>query len=526
MSEPQRAQERPIVVHGPITGDPARTIDVVRPAPTVTATAGLATATFEQPPVAPVPVSVAPTERVLGLDAFRGALILAMNFAFTIPGWGPFPGWMYHMQVPPSPDGAYVALAGITWRDMLFALFVFTMAAALPVVMSARLAKGKPYPEILWIAVRRAFLLTVFALLIGHVNPYWTEDYTRRGNVMAIAGLLVAFALFVQPPRAMGPAGAKWLRRLAWTAAGATLFVLPLAYGKTFDPQRKDGIIAAVAFCTVAATALWLLTRKRLGLRLGVFAAIVAGRWLAPIVPGLAEVWYARPFPWFYEPWYLELLLIAIAGTIAGDLVVRLTRSRSVVADARAAWSGARQVAIALLGASVPVTLTVGLYERRHPTATLVAVVVTCGALLLLTRGAASGRERVVARLCAWASLWLVTGMLAEPLEGGIRKDPQTLGYLLLMSGVATAGLASMLLLLDGFPRVGRRLRPLALVGQNALFAYVVYMLGIGHVLWLAGAGRAFTDTWPMALARSVLLTTITGVIVWLSTRRRLVWKT
>jgi len=525
VSERQRMeQETPIVVHGPITGDPARVAGVVRPAPTASTSNAFGLAVLEQPAIA-APVSVAPAGRVEGLDAFRGLLILAMNFAFTIPSWGPFPAWMYHMQVPPSPTGDYVAIAGLTWRDMLFPMFVFSMAAALPVVMGRRLAKGMPYPEIVWIAARRAFLLTVFALLIGHVNPYWTQDDTRRGNLIAIAGLLVAFALLVQPPRALGPVARRWLRRSAWLAVLATLFLLPLTYGRAFDPARKDGVIAAVAFCTIAATVLWLLTRERLGVRLGVFVAIIAGRALAPHVPWLAELWYARPFPWFYEPWYVELLLIAIPGTIAGDLVGRMARTSSDPMPRRG-WPATRVVAIATLALSPLLTLNVGLFRRQYAAETALVIAVTCAALLFLTRKAAAPRERLLARLFSWGALWLVVGMLVEPLEGGIKKDPQTLGYLLVMSGVATMALGGTLVIMEAFGAARRRFAPLVLVGQNALFGYVLFMLGIGHLLWLADAGRAFTATWEQAAARSVVLTVVVGGIVWAATKRRLIWKT
>ena len=551
MTAPRRGgDEQPIVIHGPLTGDAERVgeyprslpemapevvadTDVVGPlilTPNVESPARAGRVSLPEPETEPASratpaVSIAPTERVFGLDVFRGLLLLAMNFTFTIPPWGPFPKWMYHTQVPPSPTREYVAVAGLTWQDLLFAMFVFTMAAAIPIAMSGRLARGKPYPDIVLQSIRRGALLLVFALLIGHVNPYWTQDETKRGNILALAGLIVSIAVFVQPPATWKPAIARAVRYAGWAGLAALLFVIPaLVYGQGFSTERRDYIMAALAFATVAGTALWLLTRRNVWLRVGIFGLIVAGRMLAPHVPALGDIWYANPAPAVYQPWYLDLLLVIIPGTIAGDLIWRWMQKRKAGTGVRS-WSTRRLAVLAAIGWSFIPILCVGLYERRYPLGTTVVVVATCAAMLALVRGATTERDRVLARMFGWASLCLVAGMLVEPLEGGIKKDPQTLGFLLLMAGCAMAALGGLMILSDVF-RSGRRvLRPAALIGQNALFAYVIIMLGFEHVLWLTGIGDSFTSTWQAATVRSFVLTGLAGALVWYATRKRLILK-
>lgn len=549
MTAPRR-DDQPIVVHGPLTGDAQRIVeyprslpeiapdvvaltDVVGPliptrqteAPSAVATEQLSDPRTEHPTRTAPAVSIAPAERVFGLDVFRGVLLLAMNFTFTIPPWGPFAKWMYHTQVPPSATREYVGVAGLTWQDFLFAMFVFTMAAAIPIAMGGRLARGKPYPDIVFQSIRRGALLLVFALLIGHVNPYWTQDYTKRGNVLALVGLLVSVAVFVQPPATWKPSIARAVRYAGWAGVAALLFLIPpLVYGQTFSTDRRDYIMAALAFATVAGTAVWLLTRQNVWLRVGIFGFIVAGRALAPHVPALGDVWYANPAPAVYQPWYLELLLVIIPGTMAGDLIWRWMQRPKVTTTVRS-WSTQRLALLAALGWSFIPILCVGLYERRYPVQTTVVVIVACAALLALVRRAATERDRVLARMFGWASLCLVSGMLVEPLEGGIKKDPQTLGFLLLMAGCAMAALGGLMILSDVF-RAGRRaLRPAALIGQNALLAYVIVMLGFEHVLWLTGIGDAFTASWQVATVRSFVLTGLAGTLVWYATRKRLILK-
>lgn len=531
-----RSDEHPIVVHGPLTGDAERIAAHPRALPdvappvvahtdvigTLVPTSGLATGAAAPAAAASKAVSVAPAERVFGLDVLRGILLLAMNFTFTMPAWGPFPKWMYHTQVPPSPNGAYVAVAGLTWQDLLFPMFVFTMAAAIPVAMSGRLARGKPYPDIVVQSLRRAFWLLLFAWIIGHVNPYWTKDYTSRGNVIALAGFAVAFALFLQPRPDWKPAIARAIRWAGWAGTAVLLFGVSHLYADGFSSERRDQIMSSLAFATVAGTVIWLFTRRSVRARLVVLGLVVAGRMLAPQVAAVGDVWFANAAPWVYQPWYLDLLLLVIPGTIAGEAVWRWMRRD---AGQEREWSRARLAMLAAAAFSVVPILLVGLYERRYPLATTVTIAGVGAVLLWLTRDAAFVRDRVLRSLFAWSALWLVLGMLAEPLEGGIKKDPMTLGFLLLMAGTATVMLGGLMIVADA-TRSGRRaFRPVALMGQNALLAYVVFMLGLNHLLWLTGIGERFTDTWPLATLRSVVLTSLVGLVVWYATRKRLVWK-
>lgn len=519
----ESAGEQPIVVHGPFTGDADRLDAVALLPPPVYRPLPEEPTVVDHAELEPAPVATAAPQRAFGLDAMRGLLLLAMNFAFTIPPWGPFPEWMYHMQVPPSTTGAFVEQPGLTWRDMLYPGFLFTMSAAIPITMSARLAKGMPYPQIAWIAIRRGALLLLFSLIIGHVNPYWTHDNTKTGNITAIFGLLVAFAFFVKPRSDWSERSVRWLRYAAWAGVLAVLFVVPAWYGGEFDPVRQDNVILSIAFLTVAGTLIWLFTRFNVAVRLAILAIAVVGRMLAPRVDWIGSVWNATPAPWLYQSWFLDLLVIVIPGTIVGDLLVRWMKRAP---DAEPAlWSRGRLMTLAAIGLCVGPILAVGLYERRYPGATAVAIVALSALYVFVAAKPRNERDYVLFRLCALAAIMLVAGAMLEPFEGGIKKDPQTLGYLVLMTGMAIAGLTSLLIVVDEFGTGKRSLRPLVEIGQNPLFAYVVCFLGVLHVLFLFNLGGLFTATWQQAALRSVVLTAFVGLLVWLTTRHRLLWR-
>lgn len=511
---PDTPGEEPIIIHPGLTGDEEIAVAPVTAPQDVVEPFDADGAVAEARPMKKA-------ERAAGLDAFRGLFLLAMNFAFTVP-FGVFAGWMYHIQYP-SPSGEFAPIPGLGWRDTLFAGFLFAMAAALPITMGRRLEKGQSYPSVLMTATKRALLLFVFALIIGHVNPFWTGDYTKRGNVMAMVGFAVCFWVFTRRREDWDARRFTWVRRAGWVAVAALLFLGPTLYGETFSLERRDGIIAAIAFTALAGTALWLLTRRSLLARLAIVAFIVAVRTAARDPGWVQNFWNATPAPWLYESWYLELLLIVIPGTIAGDLLVRWMRPMPVE-QASIGWSRYRLGLMAAAGLAIIPVVLAGTYVRAIPETAFVTIGLAAGGSLLFV-GARTQRERVLASLFWWGAFWVALGIVLEPAEGGIKKVPQTLSYLTLTTGMSTVLLTSVVILADVF-RLRRRLfRPLIEVGQNPMLAYVAYMLFISHFLYLVGFGETLTGDWIQATVRGFLFMGIVSFLVWLASRHKLYWR-
>lgn len=460
-------------------------------------------------------------DRAAGLDALRGVYLLAMNFAFTLP-MGVFANWMYHIQYPP-PDGSFAPIPGLSWQDIVYAGFVFAMAAALPIGIERRLAERKPYPAILWMAVKRAALLYLFALIIGHVSPYYTGIETRTGNLLAMAGFVVCLLLFTRWPRRWSPTLVRGLRILGWAGAAALLFLAPALYGEAFSLARRDDIIASIAAVALLGTAICLFTRGNLVARLAVLAVAAALK-LAAREPGwVQDFWTATGPAGIYEPWYLELLVIVVAGTIAGDLLVRWMRDPSPI-GAQIGWSRFRLALITAIAiAFVPIVL-IGTYIRAIPETTLLVLGLAFGGALL-SRSPGTPRERVLASLFGWGAFWLALGILLEPFEGGIKKDPQTLSYLFVTSGLATVLLAAAIIVADVFGARRRALRPLIELGQNPMLAYVVFMLFLNHLFWYLGFGDFLENGAAQATVRAVLITGLVALLVWAASRARLYWR-
>jgi predicted acyltransferase len=508
----QAGTQEPIVIHGAISGTTETIVDLSETPPISPPPPVLEPAT---PPA--VETASVPSERVLSLDALRGFLMLAMNLSFAIPLNGVFADWMHHMQYPPPGD--FVERAGLTWPDLIFPAFLFTMSAALPIAMRGRLQKRVSQPEIVWHALQRGALLLVFALIIGHVNPYFTADYTKRGNLLAIGGFVLSCAIFLRLPPTVSAIRGQWLRAAGWLGV-LTLFVLaPQIYGKNFSLERRDTIMAALAFAAVAGTAIWLCTRSRPEFRIAMVAIIAAFTIGAHQVGWIHDLYAFTPAPWLYQPWYLELMIVVIAGTLAGDLLVRFVESNEPVS-----YSTARLGALAAVCAAFIPTACAGLYLRQLGfTALALLGLIVIGALLCARPK--TERDRCIAQLFSWTAVWLVLGLLLEPLQGGIKKDPQTMSYLAICAGLSGAALIAFIALVDLIPQTRRALRFLAEIGQNPLLAYVFFTLFLNHILYYFGIGDRLTHSWAAASIRAFAIVTAVGWVAWLSSRKKLYWR-
>jgi predicted acyltransferase len=515
-----QTREEAIVIHPPThDGAPEFVADTEEITTVIIADAATLSAALDEPRVPQTVTSVAPQERSTALDALRGLLMLSMVFSFAILANSGLPAWMYHMQFPP-PTEQFQALAGLTWRDVIFPGFLFTMAAAVPLANTKLLASGVPYPAIIWRATKRAAVLFAFALIIGHTNPYWTGDGTKLGNVMAIVGFAACWPLLLAHRSDWNARYFRIFKVVGLAAVAAMLFALPAVYDASFSLYRKDNIIHALAFVGLAVVPIWLFTRNNLNARLTIIAVLAALK-LAASYPGwVQEMWKTRSF--LLEPWFVELLILAIPATAAGELLLDWMRVHKET-TARA-WPRARLIALATVSSLVTPVLLIGLYNRAVGLTTA-AVLVLCACGLAFTYKPAQPRDQILAQLWRWGAVFLILGLLLEPFEGGIKKDPQTLSFVVLMTGFCFVSLVAVLIVCDLFRRGQAAAAPLVMAGRNPLLIYVLFTLFVSHVAYLAGVGGLFTDSPLPALVRAVFFTALTLSLVILATRKKIFWK-
>jgi predicted acyltransferase len=523
---PEANGQVPIVIHPPVHGEveqPELPVTAL-PAPVI-APAPLPVPTVLVQPdaaAAPTPTERAATvvKRAFSVDALRGMFLILMTLGFTLRGLE-YPLWMYHRQMPP-PDFAVVEIAGISWRDLAYGAFLFTMAAALPLTLSRRIAKGETEVATMLAALKRYAMLVVFALLIGHSSGYFI-GYTQTTRAIALAGFVVMAMLFTRPREDWNATAFAWIRRAGWALAIAFLLATPTLYGKTFDPTRIDDVIVGLAFASLVASAIWYFTRDNIPARLAALAVCVAMYLGARQDGWIQSWWYSSPAEWAFTPSMLGLMTVVIPGTIAGDAVLRWMRSAEP--SALAGWTRMRVILLTMLCLSLTPIVVVGTYTRTvGPMTQIVLGLLAAGAFI--TARPVSATERMLRTLFVWGAVWLTIGLFLEPFEEGIKKVPETLSYFFTIAGITTTLLVALTAVIDA---LGKRTwaRPLIDVGHNPLLMYVLFNVLINSALEMIPPLRGvMQQSLPLSFLRSALTTVAVVLIVSAVSRRKVFWRT
>lgn len=476
-------------------------------------------------------------QRDQSLDALRGFAILAMVLSGSIAYGGVLPAWMYHAQVPPPLHKFLPTLPGISWVDLVFPFFLFSMGAAIPLSLSKLEKEGAPFYKVLWIAARRFVALAFFALFTQHMKAWVlaAQPGVKEHLLSLLAFALLFFGLYDykgEKRRTLFAAA----KTVSFAAAVALLWTLPTADGDGFKTTRVDIIILVLANMAFFGTVIWWLTRESPALRIGLLAFVMAV-FLASKTPGSwTETFYNwSPVQWLYKFYYLKYLFIISPGTVAGEWMKswsdgsnRSYKSADVgggeVIKPNAASSS--WLLLAALAFGIVWCNTALLFSRLL----VLNLALSVGLLLLiyfLLRRTAAGNE-LMRRFFTAGAFLLLLGLCFEPFEGGIKKDPSTYSYYFVTSGLA-------FFMLMGFGALQRAgvgkglLTYLSLNGRNPMVAYVAGSLLLLPVLHLTGAIKLFdalnTSAW-IGFLRGVLFTGIVSLITVAFTKRKWFWKT
>lgn len=430
-----------------------------------------------------------------------------MMLSGVVP-WNSLPAWMYHGQTPPPSRAFNADVPGITWVDLVFPFFLFALGAAIPLALGRRVSQGdQPWRHV---AVR-GLLLAAFAIYVGHVRPYTLEPSPSRETWwLSILAFALAIPMWAQIPRSW-PSWTPYVVRIAgWLGALALLASLRYPDGSGFQKERNDIILLVLANVAFFGGAIWLLTRANAAARLAVLLALVAWRVSATVDGSWASVAFNfGDWAWIVSPKYVIYLLLVLPGTLVGEWL----------ADPPApSLDAARLAMLGLLGlVAQPVALVV--LHQRLPVA---LAAIPCALLLAL----AWRSEDLAARLVRFGAALFLIGLILEPFQGGIKKDPNTLSY-----HFVTGGLACFLLMtFMTWERVGRArgLGFVATVGQNAMLAYLaitnlvapIWSLSIGG--WVAERTQEpWAGFWLNAVPRTLLL----AALVWALTKLKVVMR-
>lgn len=494
-------------------------------------------------------------QRLDALDAFRGFAILTMIMSSWITFSG-LPGWMFHAQIYDPQK------AGLTWVDLVFPFFIFSMGVAIPLSLWRKIEKGSSTAEIIRKACHRFIFLLAFSIYNAHFQPGYIAApdlflQTPQGTLQwlfGLSGFVLMFGIWgVFPGRSSLSSKTMILIRLACIVIAGILISLVSYTGENtgFTLFRNNIILHILATLAFTGTLFWYFTRHHYWARWSVVLGLFIWRmfavtdtipflkealsstrvpFLAGWIESLSNNWpeklrFLADFSWLTHPEHLQYLQILLPATIAGDILYRWMNGSSSLLNWK--WSKRKTLSLALLLLSfIPLQLTL-LYGRY-----LVSAWVLTPLFIILTWTFIAKAEhpalKMIQKFFLLGSILLILGLIFEPLEGGIRKEPVTVSYFYLTAGLSFITLSAFILLVD-ILRIPFGFKLLIDNGKNPMIAYcgdtnfftpIIQLAGLGELIFL----QWFTTGWIGSL-RVILVIGSISLMVRFFTRKNIYLK-
>lgn len=465
--------------------------------------------------------------RAYAIDVLRCLAIVGMVLSGQI-FWHPeLPAWLFHAQIPPPDFTFNPQVPGITWVDLVFPFFLFSMGAAFPLALRRKIEQGVATRKIAWDTVKRWALLSLFAIALANTRslPIDMSPVVRSLMFIGVWGLF--FAMFVRLKNLSAHAN-NILNICGAAAVIGVMLIYRFALGMNVSIERCDIIIMILANMALIGTLVWWFTKDNLPARFAVIALLAAIK-ISVDVDGSwnQALWQWSPVQWLYKAEYIKYLCIVLPGSIAGDMIYRWINNphrkglnRDIPSSPKAAlW------AVVVLTVLFAVNMW-GLFTRHLVENLILSGTLGVAAWLLLKKGM-TPTERLHRKIFTLALFWLLLGLALEAYEGGIKKDYATLSYFFVTSALASFVVIVVSSLINYY-RVN--LNFLVRCGQNPMIAYtasaylVVPTLIIVHLNWVL---QWMVDTSPwLCVARGATVTLLMMVVTVAFTRKGIFWRT
>ena len=437
-------------------------------------------------------------------------MILCANIGY----FSDLPAWMFHAQTPPPTYAFNPDVPGITWVDLVFPFFLFTMGAAFPLAMRKRLENGASRWSVTGSLFRRWLTLTIFAIVLG--NAYMIGASTRPNIVKGIFNVVLWGVMFMSLVRLKDEKKCRLVNN-----AGMFLLIVMAVLGVDYMGLKlsrwsSDIIIMILANVAFFGGLLWMFTKDSIRLRWLVLLFIIAIKALSSYTPQVLD-WIPSmgSIGWFFSWGYLQYLIIALAGSIVGDKLLEHSRSGETVSiDRYHIVAGA----VALVAMLVQLW---GLFTRH-----ILADFIISAVLGLVFVALTFKRRNIVSWLGYFGFAFMLVGIIFDPIDGGITKDYCNLSYMITTTGMTALTGAFVLALELKWQIKGRGLSG---CGQNPMLAYgvttfvtgpILAMIGIGPWLDAISAGSPF---W--GVVRGLVYTLLMVAITCFFTKKKLFWR-
>lgn len=466
------------------------------------------------------------------LDALRGFAILTMILSGTIAFGDLLPAWMFHAQVPPPAHKFDPSIAGITWVDLVFPFFLFSMGAAIPLSLKKCIDAKQGFLFVLGMAVKRFLLLAFFALFTQHLKAWViAEQPQTKEHLLSLLAFALLFFQFYENKKEKYKSVFLIAKIVAFAIAVFLLWKLPFWGGKGFDFYKSDIIIMVLANMALFGTIIYYLTANKPILRLGLLPFIMA-IFLAAKEP--ASGWAKEifnfshigdlKFDWLYKFYFLKYLFIIIPGTIAGEWMLKEIENQKQ-GDKNLLPNPKTENNLAIISFLLILLNLYGLFTRMLLLNVIATALLCAFAFYLIKKYA---KKNIYTNLVSGGSYLLLLGLFFEAYEGGIKKDPSTYSYYFVTGGLAFYSLICFTVMSKRkyFSSISNYF---SLNGKNPMVAYVagnlvllpLLALSNTKVYWDAMNQNAF-----MGLMKGIVFTGVVSLITILFVKRKWFWKT
>lgn len=455
------------------------------------------------------------------LDVLRGTAILLMVLCSSIAFGKVLPAWMFHAQTPPPYHVFKPEVPGITWVDLVFPFFLFTMGAAIPLALHKK-SNQLPFYRIGLQLASRLLLLAFFAIFTLHARA-WVMDKqaTIFTQFISIAAFGLLFLMYGNWMAFVKKYAAWAIKLLGFAAALTFLYLYPFAYGP-FSLTKSDIIIIVLANMAFFGGLIWYFTRNQPLLRVGLLLFIMAVFLGAKEVGSINNMIFNwSPAPWLYQFYYLKYLFIIIPGTLAGDWFLKENPQAEQIRDT----AKGTFIWIAVLTFTLIVLNLWGLFSRQL-LLNLALNMLGCITLLVLAKRIKTAKT--IKNLIYAGIYLLLLGLFFEAYEGGIKKDYSTYSYYFVCSGLAFFALLS-LSITEKLGCFKGLMNFLAANGKNPMIAYTagnLFLIPLLKITTLSVYLDAMNTNAFNGFARGLIFTSIVALITVFFTRLKFFWKT
>ena len=437
-------------------------------------------------------------------------MILCANIGY----YSDLPAWMFHGQTPPPTYAFNPDVPGITWVDLVFPFFLFTMGAAFPLAMRKRLESGVSRWEVTGSLFRRWLTLTIFAIVLG--NAYQIGASPRPEFIKGIFSLALWGVMFMSLVRLKDDRKCRLVNN-----AGMFLLIVMAVIGTDYmglklSRWNSDIIIMILANIAIFGGLIWMFTKDNLRLRWLILLFIIAIKALSSYTPEvLAWVPSMGSIGWFFSWGFLQYLVIAVAGSIVGDKLLNHSRSGEAVRI------DSYHIAAGIIALAAMLVQLWGLFTR-HILADFVISAVLGIAFVALTWK----RRNIMTWLGYFGFAFMLVGIIFDPIDGGITKDHCNLSYMITTTGMTALTGAFVLALELKWQIKGRGLSG---SGQNPMLAYTVTNFLTGPILTMCGI-TAWLDAISVGspfwgVVRGLVFTLLMVAVTCFFTKKKLFWR-